>query len=96
MDLDLFNTHILKYLIIIHSSAITNSRSMQFTIHAIKPLSLLSHTSLLVLASNGEISPSWVPELSLPNSYSDPQCTLNLLELPSVVQICTVWSSSNK
>jgi hypothetical protein len=62
-------THHLQYLITIHSGTITNSHSLQFTTHALSPLSLLSLTNPPELASNGSRFPSWVPELS--PSHSD-------------------------
>jgi hypothetical protein len=71
-----------------------HSNSLQLTTHALRPLGLLSHTNPLVPGSNGGWSPSWIPELSVPHSHSDPQCTLHL-ELPLLVPIYTVWKSPN-
>jgi hypothetical protein len=43
---------------------------LHFTVHAMIPLGLLSHTSHLVPVSYGGHSPSWVPELSPSHSHS--------------------------
>jgi hypothetical protein len=39
---------------------------LQFSIHALGPLGLLSFTSPLVLVSNGRCSISWVPTVLMP------------------------------
>jgi hypothetical protein len=95
-----------QFLITIYSGALINSQllsiyhyryytvCLQFTIHTLSPLGLLSHTSPLIPASNGGHSPSWDPELSLRYSHSNSHCHLHL-QLPPLVSCCSVWSSPN-
>jgi hypothetical protein len=68
-----FDTRHLQFLSTPHTGAVANysansavavSHYLQFTIHALDPLGLLSHTTPLVPASNGGRSLSCVPKLS--------------------------------
>jgi hypothetical protein len=62
---------LLRFSIRIHTGAIDNSHSLQFTIHSLILSVCCPFTSPLAKASNGWRSSSWVPELSLCHSHSN-------------------------
>jgi hypothetical protein len=95
--LGLFDTHLLQFSVTIDSGALANSH-LQFiapllfhtvcsSLHALNPIDLLSHTSLLVPASKGRRSLSWVPELSPSHSHNDSWLTVHSLN-PGTVSSC--------
>jgi hypothetical protein len=91
--LDLSDTHAAYILDYNLQCAIANSQLqliVYYNTHLVLSVSC-PFTSPPVPASNGRLSPSWVPELFPSNSHSDSQCCLHL-ELPLLVSYCSVWS----